>query len=90
VTIANINVLDDFLWRAVRARDSGLERIKIAHHHVDGLDAVFPQGGLMFGVVADGKDAAVNVRVQRLDPSIEHFRKSRYLGDLLDLKARIG
>ena len=38
-------------------------------------------GGQMLRQVAAGEDAAVDLRVQRLDAAVEHFRKPGVVGD---------
>ena len=43
---------------------------------------VLLEGGLVLGIVADGEDAAVDARMQRLDPAVEHFGKAGHLGDV--------
>ena len=40
--------------------------------------------GDMFGVVAQRQDAAVNFRMESLDPAIHHFRKTGELGDVFN------
>ena len=47
-------------------------------------------GRLMFGVVADGEDAAVDARMQRLDPAVEHLGKAGHLGDVAHGQAGVG
>ena len=72
------------------ARHRRLERIEVAHDQVDRLDAVFLQRGPVLGIVAHGEDAAVDVRMQRLDPAVEHLRKAGDLGDLAHRQAGLG
>ena len=43
---------------------------------------VLLERGHVLGIVADGEDAAVDARVQRLDPAVEHLGKAGDLGDV--------
>ena len=40
----------------------------------------------MVGIRAYGQDASGDVRMQGLDPSVEHFRESREFRDFLDVE----
>ena len=64
-----------------------LEGVEVDDDHVDRIDAVRGDGGLMLGVVADEEQSAVDLGVQGLDAPIEHLRKSCQLADVLDGKA---
>ena len=48
------------------------------------------EGRHVLRVVAPCEQAAVDVRMQRLDASVEHLRKTRHLRDLGDSKSRVG
>ena len=80
---ADIDVLDNLLESGA-ARHRRLKGIKIDDHEIDGHDAMLFHLGDMFRVVSQGEDAAVNFRVERLDPAIHHFRKASELGNVLD------
>ena len=54
-----------------------LERVQRHDDEIDRGDPVLLEGGEVFGDVAAGEDAAVDSRVERLDPTIEHLRESR-------------
>src|SRR5262249_32655928 len=69
---ADVDVLDDLLVGPARPGDGGLEGVEVDHHQVDRLDAVLGHGGGVLGIVADVQDAAVDARVQGLDPPVEH------------------
>ena len=75
---ADIDVLDAVGVRPV-GRDGGLERVEVDHEKIDGADPVGGERGLMLRVVADGQQAAVDRRVQRLYSAAEDFGES---GDL--------
>ena len=65
--------------------DGRLERIEVHDDEVDGLNAVI--GGLlaMLGEVAAVEEAAMDFRMQGLDPAIEHFREA---GEVRNLNHR--
>ena len=48
------------------------------------------QRGRVLGIVADGEDAAVDARVQRLDAAIEHLGKAGHVGDVAHGQAGVG
>ena len=50
---------------------------------------MFLHCGNMLGVVAAMQDPSVNFGVQRLDPPIQHFRKTGQFGDIFDGDAGI-
>ena len=56
---------------------STAEWVKVANDHAYRVDVVLGQVGHVLGVVEVGQDAAVDPRVQRLDPTPEHFRRAR-------------
>ena len=58
----------DQLDRGVRG-----ERIEVAHDEIDRLDVVGLEVGEVLGLRAVGQDAAVDLRVQGLDPAAEHL-----------------
>src|SRR5262249_23514386 len=84
------DVLDDLLVRGPATGDSRLEGIEVADDKVDGLDAVSVQGGDVLGIVADGEDAAVDARMQRLDAAVEHLRKASHVGNVAHRQAGVG
>ena len=63
-------------------RDRLLERVEVDADEVDRLDAVLLHRGDVLGVVALGEQAAVDLRVQRLDPAVHHLGEA---GDLADV-----
>ena len=65
----------------VRCRHSFLEWIEIHDHHVDGLDIMLTHLALMILVCAPREDSAVNLRMQRLDATVEHLGQA---GKILD------
>jgi hypothetical protein len=63
------------------------ERIKIDAHQVDIADAMLLHCRHMFRQVAPAKHAAVNFRMQRFHPAIQHFRKTGVIGHFDHLDA---
>ena len=86
---ADVDILDAVL-EAGAFIDGRLERIEIDHQQIDRRDAVRLHRLRMFGVVADREQAAMHLRMQRLDPAVHHFRKAGQLGDVPDLQPRGG
>lgn len=84
---ADIDVFDGFCQRHVGLGNGFTERIQIDRHQIDPGDAVFLHGFHMFRIVADGKDAAVDLRMQGLDAAVHHFRKARHIRDGNDRNA---
>ena len=61
------------------------ERIQVHDDQVDRLDAVRADGRQVVRPMPPGQDAAVDRRVQRLDPAVEHLREP---GDVRDVDHR--
>ena len=69
----------------ISARCDGLfKRVEIDRQKVDVADGVLFHGGDMFVVVAQRKKAAVDHRVQCLDPAVHHFGETGIVGDVDD------
>ncbi len=60
-----------------------LKCVKIDHDHVNRLNAVLGHSRPVRSIFATMQNAAVDFGMQRLDPPIEHLRKSSYLGNVL-------
>ena len=73
---ADVDVLDAVV-ESRALRDGRLERIEIDHQQIDRPDAVRVHRGGVLRVVADRQQAAMHLRVQRLDPAVHHLRESR-------------
>jgi hypothetical protein len=86
---ADVNVLNGVVQRDVRFGDRGLERVEIHHHEINGCDVVVLHGCFVLRVAPDVKQPAVDFRVQRLHPAIEHFRETGVLADVLYREARL-
>ena len=70
-------------------RDRGLERIEIDHQQIDRLDVVLLHCCGVLLVAADRQQAAMHLRVQRLDPAVHHLGKAGEFGDIDDCKPRV-
>src|SRR5690606_15421574 len=75
---ANVDVLDGIGQRAIGTGHGGCEGIEIDHHHVDGIDAVL--GHHCAVPVTAAENAAVDLRMQRLDPPVHHFGEAGVIG----------
>ena len=80
----DVDVFDGGLKGHRRVCHRLAEGIEVHHHHIDGSDALGGQIGLVTGLVATGQDAAVNPRMQGLDPAPEDLRGSGVLSHLGD------
>ena len=84
---ADVDVLDGFLHCDVRPGHRLLERIKIHHDQVNRLDPVFFHLRLVAGIAAQIEQTAVNLRMQRLHATGEHFRESGVIAQFDDGQA---
>ena len=84
---ADIDVLHTVVIAAA-PRHGGLEGVKVDHQQVDRFDSMRSHGQKMFVVVAQRQQPAMHIGVQRLDPAIHHFGKSRHVGHVADRKPR--
>jgi hypothetical protein len=87
---ADVDVLDRVVERAAGARDGRLERIEVDDQDVDRRDAVLAQRRHVGRQLAAREQAAVDLRVQRLDAAVEHLRKAGVFGDLGHREAGVG
>ena len=67
--------------------DGALEGIEIAHQDIDGADAVLLECRHVRCVVLAREQAAMDPRMQCLDPPIQNFRLFGDIGDLRDRQA---
>ncbi len=84
---ADVDVLDGLRIRAVRARGRRLERIQIHDQQVDDADAVLREHRVVH--TAPRQQAAVDVRMERLDSPVHDLRKAGDRGDLGHRDARV-
>ena len=69
----------------VRPGNRRFERIEVDHHQVDRLDRVLRHHRIVSAAAAE--NAAMNLRVERFDPAIHHFRETRVLRDFATRQA---
>src|SRR6266404_832628 len=79
---ADINIFDELFGREIFLRGGGFERIQIHDHQVDWRDAVFLRLLQVIGIMAPEEQAAVNLGMQCLHASAEHFRPVCEVGDV--------
>jgi hypothetical protein len=84
---ADVNVLDQMTKCDAGLRGGFLKSIEIHNHHVDRLNAVRGDCGLVLGVAANVEQAAVNLGVEGLDAAVEHLGKAGQFADVFDSKA---
>ena len=84
---ADVDHLDRFGVGDAGTRDRALERIEVDRHQVEALDAVLGEGRAVRGLGAVGEDAAVDLRMQGLDPTVEYLRETGDFGDPGDRQA---
>jgi len=81
---SDVDVFDRVRQRAAFLGNGILEAIQIDDDHVDQVDLVFPEGPHVAFIVPEGEQTAVDLRMQGLQPSIHHLRKTgvvRYVSD---------
>ena len=84
---ADVDVFDEVAEGDRRLGGGFLKGVEVDHNHVDGLDAVGGDGGLVLGVATNVKKAAMDAGVQCFDAAIEHFREAGEVADVFDLEA---
>ncbi len=86
---ADVDVLDAVL-EGRATRHGGGEGIEIRNQEIDRRDAVPRDRFQMVGPVAPRQESAVDCRMQRLDPPVQHFRKAGDGGDVDDGEPGLG
>ena len=86
---ADVDLLDALVPRRALAGDGRLEGVEVDHHQVDRRDGVLVHGRGVLRVVADREQAAVDHRVEGLDPPVHHLREAGVVADLGDGDARL-
>ena len=76
---ADVDVLDGGRQVAAWLVDGGFERVQVDRDQVDRLDAVLVHDGVVD--TATTEDAAVDFRVQGLDPTVHHFGETGVIRD---------
>ena len=86
---ADVDVFDEVAEGDAGLSGGLLKGVEIHHHHVDGLDAVGGDGGLVLLVAANVKQSAVDLGMEGLDAAVEHLRKAGEIADVLDGEAAL-
>ena len=86
---ADVDILDAGAETGTR-RHGFLEGIQVHRQQIDPADSVPGHGVGMGGHVAQAQQAAVDLRMQRLDAPVQHLGKSGVVGNLAHLDARVG
>jgi hypothetical protein len=87
---ADIDLLDQIVeGEAFPFRCLG-ERIQVDDDDIDGLDTEAGNRLQVVGMIAPRKDAAVDGRMQRLHPAVQHFGKAGQIRDARHVEARPG
>ena len=83
---ADVDIFDDLV--SPGAFCDGLRKgVEVDHGKIDRANAVLDHRDGMIGIVADGEEAAVDHRVERLDPAVHHLGKAGQVGDVADAVA---
>ena len=85
---ADIDVFDALVPRSA-ARDRRREGVEVRDDKIDGANSMVLQRRAMRRLVTSRQDAAMERRVERLDPPVEHLREVRLGRDVGDLDAGI-
>jgi len=81
---ADVDIFDELFGGEIGFGGGGFEGIEIDDDEIDGRDAVFGGGLLIFGEVAAEEKAAVNFGVQSFYAAAEHFWPAGEFGDVFD------
>ena len=76
---ADVDILDGIGQGATGLGHGRREGVEVDHHHVDRLDAVLGHDRAI--QVATTEDTAMDLRMQRLHPTVHHFREAGVIGD---------
>ncbi len=75
---ADIDVFNSSRQIATRFGNRGFERVQVDRDQIDRLDAVLVHDGVVD--TATAQNAAVDLRVQGLDPAVHHFSEAGVIG----------
>jgi hypothetical protein len=78
---ADVDVLDGIFQGDAGLGDGRGKWIEVYADEVDGRDAVCGDGRQVLRQVTPGEDAAMHLRVKRLDAAVEHFRETGVIAD---------
>ncbi len=86
---ADVDLLDQVVETDPRPSRRDRERIEIDNDQLERRDRRGQELAPVVGRAAVGQDPAVDARVQRLDPAVEHLRAGRHRRDVCDRQAGI-
>ena len=86
---ADVDIFDELFDGEIGARGGGFERIQIHDHQINRRDSLLPHLIAVGGFAAAEQDAAMDLGMQRLDASAEHFRPAGEVGDIAHGQAGI-
>ncbi len=86
---ADVDVLDGVLHLDAGFGDRLAERIEVDADHVDELDPVLPERLQMLGIVAAGKQTAVDVGMEGLHATVADLGEARHVADVDHLDAAV-
>jgi hypothetical protein len=78
---ADVDLLDQIVERRRGIGRRSHEGVQIDDHQVDEADALARERRQIVRMIAAREDAAVDRRVQRLDPAVHHLREASHVGD---------
>ena len=87
---ADVDLLDQLVERRLGVLRRLGERIEVDDDEIDQLDPLRPDRLEIVGTVAAREDAAVDLRVQRLDPAVHHLGKAGDVRDVGDRQPGLG
>ena len=79
---ANVDVLNRILQTATWLGHRRFKRVEVHDQNINGRNAVLGQRRLVRRQIAARQQAAVNLGMQGLHATVEHFGKARHVGHL--------
>ena len=86
---ADVDVLDDLVVGDAARGGGPLKRIQVHAHEIDELDLLLLGGDEVLRVVADGKQAGVELGMKRLDPAVHDLREAGEITNRTDTDAGV-
>ena len=84
---ADVDLLDERVELDARPRGGGRERVEVDDDELERRDGGGHELAPVVGEPAVGEDPAVDPRMERLDPPVEHLREAGHRGDVGDRQA---
>ena len=86
---ADVDLLDELVERDPGSLGGGGERVEVHHDELERSDRCRCQLAAMIDEPPIGEDAGVDPGMERLDPPVEHLRRTRYRRDVRHGQARV-